>query len=381
VSNTIFDVIVVGVGGMGSATCYELARRGQRVLGLERFDIGHSMGSSHGDTRMLRLGYFEGQSYVPMVLRAHQLWREIGKKIGEDLLTITGTLDIIEPGLDIVERGEASCKAYNLPYEVLNAQQIMERYPAFHLPHDYRGLFQPDGGYVKSEKAILAFTALAIDAGAEIHPREQVLSFEPTATGGVKVRTNARTYEAGRLVLSPGPWINKFVPALKPVTQPYRQVFGWFRPLEPELFKKGNFPSFTLKIPEGHYYGFPLYGHPGLKVGGPHHGREACDPDTLIRENRPSDEQGMRDCLATYLPAAMGTALQLKVCIYTMTPDEDFIIDLMPEAPQIVVASPCSGHGFKFASAMGEILADLAMDIKSPFDLSPFRISRFAGNS
>jgi len=381
VSNTIFDVIVVGVGGMGSATCYELARRGQRVLGLERFDIGHSMGSSHGDTRMLRLGYFEGQSYVPMVLRAHQLWREIGKKIGEDLLTITGTLDIIEPGLDIVERGEASCKAYNLPYEVLNAQQIMERYPAFHLPHDYRGLFQPDGGYVKSEKAILAFTALAIDAGAEIHPREQVLSFEPTATGGVKVRTNARTYEAGRLVLSPGPWINKFVPALKPVTQPYRQVFGWFRPLEPELFKKGNFPSFTLKIPEGHYYGFPLYGHPGLKVGGPHHGREACDPDTLIRENRPSDEQDMRDCLATYLPAAMGTALQLKVCIYTMTPDEDFIIDLMPEAPQIVVASPCSGHGFKFASAMGEILADLAMDIKSPFDLSPFRISRFAGNS
>ena len=380
-SNTIFDVIVVGVGGMGSATCYELARRGQRVLGLERFDIGHSMGSSHGDTRMLRLGYFEGQSYVPMVLRAHQLWREIGKKIGEDLLTITGTLDIIEPGLDIVERGEASCKAYNLPYEVLNAQQIMERYPAFHLPHDYRGLFQPDGGYVKSEKAILAFTALAIDAGAEIHPREQVLSFEPTATGGVKVRTNARTYEAGRLVLSPGPWINKFVPALKPVTQPYRQVFGWFRPLEPELFKKGNFPSFTLKIPEGHYYGFPLYGHPGLKVGGPHHGREACDPDTLIRENRPSDEQDMRDCLATYLPAAMGTALQLKVCIYTMTPDEDFIIDLMPEAPQIVVASPCSGHGFKFASAMGEILADLAMDIKSPFDLSPFRISRFAGNS
>ena len=364
---------------MGSATCYELARRGQRVLGLERFDIGHSMGSSHGETRMLRLGYFEGQSYVPMVLRAHQLWRDIGKKIDDELLTITGTLDVIEPGLDIVVRGEAACKAYDLPYEVLDAKRIMSRYPAFRLPPKYRGLFQPDGGYVKSEKAILTYTALAIDAGAEIHPREQVLSFEPTPTGGVKVRTNARTYEAGRLVLSPGPWINKFVPALKAVTQPYRQVFGWFRPLQPDLFKRGNFPSFTLKIPEGHYYGFPLYGHPGLKVGGPHHGREACDPETLIRENRPSDEQGMRDCLATYLPAAMGTALQIKVCIYTMTPDEDFIIDFMPGAPQIVVASPCSGHGFKFASVMGEILADLAMDRPSPFDLSPFRMSRFTG--
>lgn len=377
--STVYDVIVVGVGGMGSATCYELAKRGQRVLGLERFDIGHSMGSSHGETRMLRLAYFEGQSYVPMVVRAHELWRETGTKIGEELLTVTGTLDIIEPGLDIVARGEEACKAYDLPYELMTAKTIMARYPAFHLPQDYTGLLQPDGGFVKSEKAVLAYTALAIDAGADIHPREQVLSFEPTPSGGVKVITDLRTYEAGRLVLSPGPWINHFVPSLKPVTQPYRQVFGWFRPLEPDLFKQGNFPSFTLKIPEGHYYGFPLYGHPGLKIGGPHHGREACDPETLVRENRPSDEKGLRDCLATYLPAAMGTALTIKVCIYTMTPDEDFIIDLMPGAPQIVIASPCSGHGFKFASVMGEILADLAMDRKSPFDLSPFRMSRFAG--
>jgi sarcosine oxidase len=376
-SASSYDVIVIGVGGMGSATCYELARRGQKVLGLERFDIGHSMGSSHGETRMLRLGYFEGQSYVPMVLRAHQLWQETGKRIGEDLLTVTGTLDVIEPGLDIVERGEAACQNYDLPYEILDAQTIMQRYPAFHLPRDYRGLFQPGGGYVKSDKAILAYTALAIDAGAVIHPRERVLSFELTASGGVKVVTEAGSYEAGRLVLSPGPWINAFVPSLKPVTQPYRQVFGWFRPLEPELFRQGTFPCFTLKIPEGHYYGFPLYGHPGFKLGGPHHGREACDPETLIRENRPSDEKGMRDCLQTYLPAAMGTALQIKVCIYTMTPDEDFIIDTMPDAPQIVIASPCSGHGFKFASVMGEILADLAMDRTPAFDLSPFRMARF----
>ena len=169
----VYDVIVVGVGGMGSATCYELAKRGQKVLGLERYDIGHAMGSSHGETRMLRLAYFEGQTYVPMVLRAHQLWRDIGAKLGEDLLSVTGTLDINAPALDIVDKAEAACKTYDLPYTLMDAKAIMERYPAFKLPSDYRGLFQPDGGFVRSEKAILGYTALAIDAGADIHPREQ----------------------------------------------------------------------------------------------------------------------------------------------------------------------------------------------------------------
>lgn len=378
--NTVYDVIVVGVGGMGSATCYELAKRGQRVLGLERYDIGHAMGSSHGETRMLRLAYFEGQSYVPMVLRAHQLWRETGIKLGEDLLTITGTLDIADPTRDIVERGQAACEKYELPYEILNANSIMDRYPAFKLPDNYTGIFQPDGGFVKSEKAILGYTALAIDAGADIHPRERVVAFEPTATGGVKVTTEARTYEAGRLVLSPGPWINSFVPSLKDYLQPYRQIFGWFRPLEPDLFKLGKFPSFTLKAPEGDYYGFPIHGHPGFKIGGPQHGREVCDPDTLIRENRPADEHNLRQCLQHYLPKAMGPALGIKVCIYTIADDDDFIIDTLPDAPQIVVASPCSGHGFKFASVMGEILSDLAMNLQPEFDLTPFKISRFDGS-
>ena len=374
-----YDVIVVGVGGMGSATCYELAKRGQKVLGLERYDIGHAMGSSHGETRMLRLAYFEGETYVPMVLRAHQLWRDIGAKLGEDLLSVTGTLDINAPALDIVDKAEAACKTYDLPYTLMDAKAIMERYPAFKLPSDYRGLFQPDGGFVRSEKAILGYTALAIDAGADIHPREQVLSFVPTATGGVSITTNARTYEAGRLILSPGAWISHFVPSLKPATTIYRQIFGWFRPLRPDLLARGNFPCFTLKGDVGNYYGFPIDGHPGFKLGGPQHGREVCDPELLIRESRPSDEKGLRDCLAAYLPDAMGPAMGVKVCLFTSTPDDDFIIDYMPGAPQIVVASPCSGHGFKFASVMGEILSDLAMDRPSPFDLSPFRISRFAG--
>ena len=373
-----YDVIVIGIGGMGSSTLYELARRGKRVLGIERYDIGHSMGSSHGETRMIRLAYFEGQSYVPMVLRAHRLWQDLGKRFNTSLMETTGTLDIIEPGLDIVERGEAACKRFDLPYELLDAEAIMRRHPAFKLPKDYNGLFQPDGGFVMSERAIMTLTAAAIDLGAELHPRERVIDVEPLQSGGVRVKTDAGVYEAGSVVLSPGPWITKFIPALEGIAKPYRQVFGWFRPLKPELFSRAQFPSFTLKIPEGHYYGFPLHRLPGLKVGGPHHGRELCDPDTLIRENRPKDEVGLRDCLSRYLPDAMGPALSIKVCIYTMTPDEDFIIDHLPGAPQVVIASPCSGHGFKFVSVMGEILADLSQGKKPPYDLSPFRLDRFS---
>lgn len=373
----IYDTIVIGVGGMGSATCYELARRGQRVLGIERYDIGHAMGSSHGETRMLRLAYFEGLSYVPMVLRAHELWREVGAKVNDTLLHITGTLDIAAEGDGTVENAKLACEKFDLPYEGFTASDISSRFPGFKIPSTHIGILQPDGGFVMSEKAILTYSALAIDLGAEIHPRERVLDFEPTATGGVRVRTDVGTYEAGSLVLSPGPWIAKFVPSLATVTQPYRQIFGWFRPLRPELFRKGSFPSFTLRLDEGHYYGFPLHNHPGLKLGGPHHGREKCDPDTLVRESRPKDEEGLRLCLARYMPDAMGPALGIKTCIYTMTPDEDFIIDRLPDAPQIVVASPCSGHGFKFASVMGEILADLAMNKQPAFDLSPFAMSRF----
>lgn len=377
----VYDVIVIGVGGMGSATCYQLAKRGQRVLGLERFDIPHSMGSSHGDTRMLRLAYFEGQAYVPLVLRAHQLWQEIGKLAGETLLHMTGTLDISGPDEeDIIGKAEQACRTYDLPYELLDSEAIMARYPGFKLEAKHKGLFQPDGGFVASEKAILAHTALAIDAGAEIRPRERVLGWEPTRSGGVKVTTERGTCEAGSLVLSTGPWIGEFAPGVIPFTQPYRQVFGWFRPRSPDLFKMGSFPSFTLKIDEGHYYGFPLWNNPGLKIGGPHHGREKCDPETLIRENRPSDEEGLRVCLSRYIPEALGTALSVRVCIYTMTPDEDFIIDRMPGMPQVVVASPCSGHGFKFASVFGEVLADLAMDRTPAFNLEPFALSRFASH-
>jgi len=371
-----YDVIVVGVGGVGAATCLQLARRGQRVLGLERFDVPHAEGSSHGGNRMIRLAYFEGAAYVPLVLRAHALWHDLGREAGEQLIWETGTLDLAPAGAGVVEEAEAACRAHGLAHETFDAAGVMQRWPVFRLPAGHVGLLQPQGGFVASERGIVAQVGLALDAGAEIRAREMVLDWQPLGDG-VRVRTERGTYEAGALVLSAGAWISRFVPPLAAVTQPYRQVFGWFRPRTPEAFAQGRFPSFTMLAEGGHFYGFPLWQHPGFKVGGPHHGREACDPDTVDRAIRDSDIAGLADWLERFIPDAAGSLLALRTCLYTMTPDEHFIVDRLPGLPQVIVASPCSGHGYKFTPVMGEVLADLACGRTPAFDISGFALSRF----
>lgn len=373
-----YDVIVVGVGGMGAAACHQLARRGQRVLGLEKFAIGHAMGSSHGLTRILRLAYFEGSAYVPLVQRARDLWIETGKRIGEPLFFETGALEIAGETSDHIERSRQSCLDHGLAHTLLDRDAVERRYPAFRLPKDSIALFQPESGFVASERAILAHVGLALADGAEIRGQEPLLDWEPTAEGGVRVRTGRGTYEAGRLVLSPGAWIGKIVPALAPVTSVVRQSLGWFAPLQPELLAMDRFPAFTLDVDEGGFYGFPLWGHPGFKLGSPHWGGDPFDPNTPTREPAPAHEAVLRRCLERYIPAAAGTTLGLKACLYTMTPDEHFIIDTLPDHPQVIVASPCSGHGYKFASAVGEVLADLATAGRSRFDLSLFSLGRLA---
>ncbi|MHB2167911.1 N-methyl-L-tryptophan oxidase [Alsobacter sp. R-9] len=373
----VYDTIVVGVGAMGAATCWQLARRGKRVLGLERFDIPNAMGSSHGDTRMIRLAYFEGPAYVPMVRRAHALWHEIGALAGERLLFETGSLDMAAEGDGVVEPARQACIDHGLPYEAMTAAEVMRRWPQFRLPAGHAALYQPQGGFIASERGIVVQAALAMDAGADIRAQERVLGFEPFA-GGVRVTTDRGTYEAGSVVLSPGGWIGALAPELASLFRPYRQVFGWFRPADRAPYRMGAMPSFTLKVEDGHYYGFPLWNHPGVKVGGPHHAREACDPETLSRTARPADVDLLRDCLRRHLPDLDGDCLALRVCFYTFTSDEHFVIDTLPGHPQVVVASPCSGHGYKFASVMGEILADLATGRQPAFDLSSFALARFA---
>lgn len=377
-TSSSYDVIVAGVGAMGSAACWQLAKRGLRVLGLERFDLGHAMGSSHGLNRIIRLAYFEGSHYVPIVRRAHELWKQTGDEAGMQLLHVTGSIDLAPEGFGPVESSLQSCLEHGLVHEQLDGREIARRFPAFQLPADHIGLWQPDGGFVASEKAIYAHVGLAQARGADIRCNEPMLDWTPTAEGGVVVRTERGTYSAGRLVITSGGWIADAVPALAKNVSTVRQAIGWFTTRRPELFRQGVFPVFILSVEEGAFYGFPLYEHPGFKLGGPHFGREPMDPRDDDRTPSPRQVALIRECLRRYIPDAAGDPLTVKGCVYSVTPDEDFIIDTVPGVPQALFASCCSGHGFKFASAIGEILADLSTTGQAAFDLKPFSLDRFA---
>ncbi|KAB1073504.1 N-methyl-L-tryptophan oxidase [Methylobacterium planeticum] len=371
-----YDVIVAGVGGMGSAACWHLARRGVRVLGLERFDIPHAMGSSHGFNRIIRLAYFEDPSYVPLLRRAYENWRELESRFGEQLLFITGSVDAGPAGSTMVEGSLAACRTHDLAHRHLSGAELRRLAPGYDLPDSHQAVLQPDGGFVSAERAIVAHVAMAQEAGAEIHAREPVLGWEPTASG-VRVRTERGTYEAGRLVISAGSWMGEFVPALRRVAVPERQVLGWFQPREPALFTPERFPVFNMEVDEGKFYGFPVWHVPGFKIGRWHHFGETGSADTLSRDCGPRDEEALRPCLRRYFPGADGPTMALRACFFTNTPDEHFVIDTLPDLPQVVVASPCSGHGYKFCSVVGEILADLSTAGSTRFDLSLHAIRRF----
>jgi sarcosine oxidase len=373
-----FDVIVIGVGGMGSATLYHLARRGRKVLGLERYNIPHEMGSSHGITRIIRLAYYEHPSYLPLLRRAYELWRELQQQAGEQLLFITGSIDAGPAGSPVFEGSRLSCESFGLPHEILTGAQLNQRFPGYRMPRDTMALFQPEGGFLTPERCIVAHVTLALAHGADIRAREPVLGWEPTSNG-VRVRTDRGVYEADKLVIAAGAWVARLAPLLADVAVPERQVLGWFQPLSPELFTPERFPVFNLLVEEGRYYGLPIYGVPGFKLGRYHHLDEAVDPDRVDRECYPRDEQVLRTFTERYFPEAAGPAMALRACMFTNTPDEHFILDRHPDYPQVCIASPCSGHGFKFCSVVGEIMADLAERGETRHDITKYRLGRLFG--
>jgi sarcosine oxidase len=373
---TTYDVIVAGVGGMGSATCHQLARRGKRVLGLERFDVPHAMGSSHGQNRIIRLAYFEHPTYVPLLRRAYELWREAEYLSGERLLFVTGGVDAGPEGGRVVQGSLASCREHSLAHELVDAAELRRRHPGWQIPGDHVAVLQPDAGFVASERAIVTHVGLALDAGADIRAREAMTGWEITGAGTVRVTTDRGAYEAERLVLSTGAWIGDHVPALRRQAVPERQVLGWFRPVEPAHFRLGRFPVGLLDVEPHALYVFPEWGIPGFKIGVYHHLQETGHADALSREPNAADEAVLRDAVRRYYPGADGPVLSLRVCLFTNTPDEHFVIDTLPGAPQVIVASPCSGHGFKFASVVGEVLADMATGTRPRLDLSLFTLDR-----
>jgi sarcosine oxidase len=371
-----YDAIVVGIGAMGSATVFQLARRGRRVLGLERYDVLHPFGSSHGLTRIIRLAYSEHPSYVPLLRRAYELWHELEELDGRRLLYTTGSL---EGGLadgHVFAGAREAAELHRLTFDVMSGEEVNARWPGYRLPSDHRVVFQPEGGFLASEECILAHVRQAMAEGGEIHWREPALEWGAQGDG-VWVRTDRGRYEAGRLILSAGAWMGKVVPELAALAVPERQVLAWLQPSKPELFRLESFPVFNLEVEEGRYYGFPEWGIPGFKFGKYHHLEERADPDAMDREPNARDEEVLRAFARRYFPYGEGPTVALKACLFTNTPDEHFILDVHPSYPQVTLASPCSGHGYKFASVIGEIVTDLVERGQTSHDLSLFRLDRF----
>jgi sarcosine oxidase len=374
---TDFDVAVCGVGAMGSAALYHLARRGLRTVGIEQATPGHDGGSSHGTTRIIRLSYFEHSSYVPLLRHAYALWRDLEQAAGRTLLHRTGILEMGPEDGTLVPSTLAATRLHNLPHEVLGAASLMTRYPVFRVPDNFITLLQPDGGFLEASVAIQAHVALAQAHGATLHTGEAVQAIEPH-NGGVRITTGRRRITASAAIVAAGPWLAKLLPAASLPLRVTRQAFGYFVPREPALFSAGRCPVFLLESRHGIHYGIPFDSEPGLKVAKHHHADATVDPGAQDRTVTAADEALMRGAIAEHLPAANGPLNGAKTCLYTMTPDGDFILDRLPACPQIVVASPCSGHGFKFAPLIGEILADLATTGVTKHDISRFRLSRFA---
>lgn len=371
-----FDVAVIGLGAMGSAALFELARKGRRAIGFEQFEPGHDKGSSHGESRIIRLSYFEHPSYVPLARRALEKWRDLERLCGETILSVTGVLEAGYPGSPVVAGSLEASRLHDLDHETLSAAEIRRRFPAFRLPFDWTGLFQPEGGFLRPELAIRHFVEQAQHRGAEVRNGTRVLAIEPFGAG-IRVRTEGEVVEAGSVIVATGAWIGEFAPELKPHLKLTRQVLGWFAPQVPAHFTPENFPVFIVESENDACYGFPDFAGTGVKVASHREGSVLPSADDLAQNGDAQDEAQIRRMLALCLPEANGPLQRMRTCMYTRTPDEDFVIDRSPVDPRIILASPCSGHGFKFSSVIGEVLADLAIGATPANDISRFQIRRF----
>ena len=375
----IYDAIVVGLGGMGSATAYQLAGRGKRVLGLEQFSPAHDKGSSHGRSRIIRQAYFEDPAYVPLLLRAYELWEQLEEETGKELMTLTGGLMIGRREGELVSGSVACAEEHGLPYELLDAREIKERFPPFSPDLETVALYEERSGFVRPEQSVKAHLDRAGSLGADLRFEEPVLSWEASGEG-VRVETPEGSYEAERLVISPGAWAPQLLADLRIPLEVERQVMYWFEPtsgLEP--FRPDRLPIFIWEPDDGNmFYGFPAQDDDrGIKVAFFRAGGVPTTPGTIDREVHEEEIDFIRDYLAERVPDLAGRCLDARACMYTNTPDLHFVISAHPEHPQVTIACGFSGHGYKFCSVVGEILADLATEgsTRHPIDIfSPARL-------
>ncbi|MGN6368309.1 MAG: N-methyl-L-tryptophan oxidase [Phycisphaerae bacterium] len=375
-----YHTIVLGLGAMGSAAAFHLAKRRLAVLGLEQFDIPNDLGSSHGQSRLIRLAYYEHPDYVPLLRRAYELWRNLESEMNQVFLHITGGLYLAASSHELITGSLASAKQHHIPHELLSANAIKRRFPQFQLRKEFVALYERHAGFLQVEKAVLAHANAARRHGADLHTREAALEWS-AANGKVSVRTAKDTYTADHLLLTAGPWMGQMMPALARKLTVTRQVMMWFQCKNPQQFQIGEFPSWCMATEaKGLVYGPPILPEdsspPGLKVAH-HYPGQGTSPETVERLALPADAHVVRNILLSRLPDANGPLLAHKVCLYTNSPDQHFIIDQHPDYPNVHFAAGFSGHGFKFASVIGEVLADLSAKGSTEHPIQFLRLERF----
>jgi len=381
---TSFDVIVIGVGSMGSAACYYLSKRGYKVLGLEQFDISHEFGSHAGQSRIIRKAYFEHPDYVPLLERAYKNWNDLEKETGEELYFKTGLLYAGTSSNEMIKGVKRSAFLYNLELEQLNNADAVKRFPQFLFPKSFEILFEPEAGFLPPEKSIRLYASQAKKNGATINTNEKVIEWKKEGNG-VILKTDKSIYQCNKLIITTGAWAGKMIPGFSEKIKVTRQFVAWIKTKDDIQFALNIFPCWMVGDDEKHgcYYGFPLldtkkFGEPGGLKLAHHFPKEVTDPDKVDRQTTENDIQNLKYCLDKYLPGVFDSILHTKICLYGNSPDENFIIDRLPGYEENVsIACGFSGHGFKFASVIGEILADLAIEGRSDLPIEFLNAKRF----
>jgi sarcosine oxidase len=379
----VYDVVIAGLGGMGSAAAYHLARRGKRVLGLERHAPAHDKGSSHGESRIIRQAYFEGAEYVPLLFRAYDLWEDLERETGEDLMTLCGGLFIGPEAGELVSGSAASADGHGLPYEILDSTELKRRFPVFEPGPETVALFEERAGFVRPERTVRAHLNLAASLGADLRFGERVLSWEATGSG-VRVRTEDGAYEAERLVVAAGAWAGELLSDLGLPLEVTRQILFWFRPTGGmEAFAPEKLPIWIYEPDDGNmFYSFPAVdGADTVKAAFFRADGTPADPETIDREVHEDEVDFIRRYLGRHVPAMDGELVAARTCMYTNTPDQHFVVSAHPEHPQVIVAAGFSGHGYKFCSVIGEVLADLATTGETGHPIDLFSPERLRGSS
>ena len=378
--NSHYDIVVLGVGAMGSATLYSLAKRGYNVCGIEQFGIPHEKGSAHGETRLIRKAYFEHPDYISLLHYAYDEWEELNEVSGQELFTKNGLVIAGSPDSKVIKGVKECYSQHDLPHEILNVAEAHMRWPEINLPEDTEVYYDPIAGYLHVEKCVSEFCRLAVDEGATLFTNEKVFQWQTDSNSMVTVTTDNQTLSADRLIITCGAWASEVLQKLDLNLEIWRKLLFWYDAPDLDPFRSEEFPSFFVEKDEGGFYGFPAVSSDGVKIAEHYHKEVVSHPEKLNRRVDAGEDAAVSNFVSQTLPKLRTSPNKSVVCMYTMSPDENFILDHHPEYQNVVFGAGFSGHGFKFSPVIGNILADLAIEGSTDYPIDFLRMGRFTEN-